>query len=308
MPSVSVLIPVYKSEKNLPELYKRLKAVLQHNADAFEMIFVEDGSGDGSWRIIEEIAASDKNVRGIQLNRNFGHHNALFCGLHYVRYEAVVTLDDDLQHPPEEIPKLLAKLLEGSDVVYGTAARAVHGLWKNMATAMTKFALSKAMGIKNAQGVSAFRCFRAGLREAFLSFQGPFVSIDVLLAWSTNRFAFVATKHDKRALGRSHYTFSKLLAHALNMITGFSTWPLRFASIVGFIFTLFGVAVLFYVLGRFLILGYSVPGFPFLASTIAIFSGVQLFTIGIIGEYLARVHYQGMGKPAYVVRQRLNVE
>lgn len=158
------------------------------------------------------------------------------------------------------------------------------------------------MGVQIARDVCAFRAFRTQVRDAFDNFHSPFVSVDVLLSWGTNRFAAVRVRHDQRRLGTSNYTFRKLMSHAINMMTGFSTWPLRLASLVGFGFTIFGFGVLAYVLGRLILQGASVPGFAFLASVIAIFSGAQLFSLGIIGEYLARVYARTMDRPAYVVR------
>ncbi len=249
-----------------------------------------------------EISKRDKRVRGIQLARNFGQHNALLCGIRAARGEVIVTLDDDLQHPPEEIPKLLNKLAEGYDVVYGTPMTEQHGFWRDIASQVMKLALQSAMGAKIARNVSAFRAFHTRLRDAFANYQSPFVSIDVLLTWATTSFAAIPVQHDPRWSGETNYTFRKLVAHALNMMTGFSTLPLQFASLIGFAFTLFGLVVLTYVIGRFLIHGSSVPGFPFLASVIAIFSGAQLFALGIIGEYLARMHFRAMEKPPYVIR------
>jgi undecaprenyl-phosphate 4-deoxy-4-formamido-L-arabinose transferase len=144
--------------------------------------------------------------------------------------------------------------------------------------------------------------------EAFANYQSPFVSIDVLLTWGTTRFAAVPVRHDPRRIGKSNYTFRKLVTHALNMMTGFSVLPLQLASLMGFGFALFGLLMLVYVLGRYLIQGGSVPGFPFLASAIAIFSGAQLLVLGIIGEYLARMHFRMMEKPTYVIRQRVYSE
>jgi undecaprenyl-phosphate 4-deoxy-4-formamido-L-arabinose transferase len=159
------------------------------------------------------------------------------------------------------------------------------------------------MGANIAQQVSAFRVFRREVARAFSHYGGAFVSIDVLLTWGTNRFSFVRVRHEPRRAGVSGYTLRKLVTHAMNMMTGFSTLPLQFASIVGFLFTIFGIGVLAYVVGRFFLLGGSVPGFPFLASIIALFSGAQLFALGIIGEYLARMHFRMMDRPSYVVRE-----
>lgn len=306
MPHISVVIPVYKAEDSLHGLYRRLKDSLETITKDFEIIMVEDCGGDRSWDTIVELAKIDKRVRGFQLSRNFGQHNALLCGIRAAQYEVIVTIDDDLQHPPEEIPKLLEKLAEGYDVVYGTPQKEQHGFWRNLASKVTKYTLQSAMGAETARKVSAFRAFRTQLRDAFSDYQGPFVSIDVLLTWGTTSFTAISVNHDPRQVGISNYTFRKLITHAFNMMTGFSTLPLQIASAIGFIFTLFGMGVLVYVIGRYLISGSSVPGFPFLASIIAIFSGAQLFALGIIGEYIARIHFRTMEKPSYVIRTNSN--
>jgi undecaprenyl-phosphate 4-deoxy-4-formamido-L-arabinose transferase len=235
--------------------------------------------------------------------RNYGQHNALLCGIRAARFDTIVTIDDDLQNPPEEIVRLLDKLDEGYDVVYGTPAVETHGLWRDLASRVTKIALQSTMGAETARKVSAFRAFRTVVREAFSSYRSPFVSIDVLLTWGTSRFASVVVQHDLRRVGQSNYTLRKLVTHALNMMTGFSVLPLQLASLAGFSFTLFGVGVLIYVVGRYLLQGTSVQGFPFLASVVAIFSGAQLFALGMIGEYLARMHFRMMERPPYAVRQ-----
>jgi len=303
MPSISVVVPVYNSQQTLPELTTRLRNVLSAVAEDFEVILVNDGSRDESWRVICELATQHPWVRGIDLMRNYGQHNALLAGIREARYDIIITMDDDLQHPPEEIPGLLAKLDEGYDVVYGTPHKEQHGLWRDLASQVTKLALQSAMGAEAARNVSAFRAFRVQVRDAFANYQGPFVSLDVLLTWGTTRFTAIPVRHDPRLIGVSNYTFRKLVTHALNMMTGFSVLPLQLASLMGFSFALFGLLVLVYVVGRYLIQGGSVPGFPFLASTIAIFSGAQLLALGIIGEYLARMHFRMMERPTYSVRE-----
>lgn len=300
--SLSVVIPVYNSASSLADLVDRLSHVLPACAETFETLLVNDGSYDRSWDVIGALAATHPWVRGVNLMRNYGQHNALLCGIRAARYDVIITMDDDLQHPPVEIPKLLDKLAEGYDVVYGTPQKEQHGIWRNMASKITKMALQSAMRAEIARNVSAFRAFRTRVREAFANYQSPFVSIDVLLTWGTTRFAAVPVRHEQRRLGTSNYTFRKLVTHALNMMTGFSTLPLQLASLLGFAFTLFGVGVFIYVIGRYLIQGGSVPGFPFLASIISIFSGAQLFALGIIGEYLARLHFRMMDRLPYVIR------
>ena len=246
--SLSAVVPVYNSEGMLPSLVQKLVAVLSPLASRFEIVLVNDCSRDGSWKAIEALAAQDPRVRGIDLMRNFGQHNALLAGIRQADGEVIVTLDDDLQNPPEEIPKLLDRLKEGLDVVYGYPEKESHGLFRTLASKMTKIAVQEGTGKEIARKISTFRAFRSNLRRSFTDYRSPFLSIDVLLSWSTNRFAAIPVRHDPRAQGRSQYSLRKLLLHALNMMTGFTTWPLRLASVMGLCLTLFGVALLAYVL------------------------------------------------------------
>jgi glycosyltransferase involved in cell wall biosynthesis len=307
MLGISVVVPVYRSAPTLELLVKRLTPVLHKAAEHHEIILVEDGGLDSSWSVIEALAASNPRVKGIRLSRNYGQHNALLCGIRAANYPVVVTLDDDLQHPPEEIPLLLAQLEAGFDVVYGAPEREQHSFLRDKASVITKIVLQNAMGAQTARHVSAFRAFRCALRDAFAAYQSPFVSIDVLLTWGTTRFTHITVRHDPRAVGVSNYTLRKLFTHAMNMVTGFSTIPLQIASFVGFGFTALGIVLFCYVVARYFIDGTSVPGFPFLASIIAIFSGAQLFALGTIGEYLARMHFRSMGRPAYAVAAVLDM-
>ncbi len=304
--SISVIVPVYNSELTLSELVVRLGKVLVQLTDEYELVLINDGSNDQSWKVVCKLADNHPWVHGIDLMRNYGQRSALLVGIREAKNDIIVTMDDDLQNPPEEIPLLLKKLNEGYDVVYGAPQKMRQSTWRNIASVLTKLSLKSAMGIETARQVSAFRAFRTILRNAFESYHGGFVSIDVLLTWATKRFSAIKVKHSPRDKGVSNYTFWKLVTHAINMLTGFSSLPLQLASFMGFAFTLFGMLVLIYVVGRYLLLGYSVPGFPFLASMIAIFAGVQLFAIGIIGMYLARMHFRLMGRPPYSVRSCCN--
>ena len=299
---LSVIIPVFNSESILGLLMKRLIPILEAEADRKEVILINDGSRDRSWDIIRQLAQEYPDVRGIHLMRNYGQHNALLAGIRQARYDTIITMDDDLQNLPEEIPKLLGKLQEGYDVVYGIPESSVSGLRRALASRVTKLVLKHAMGAEIASQVTAFRAIRAHVREAFASYDAPFVSIDVLLTWGATSFGAVRTRFDRRRIGTSHYTWRRLVTHALNLVTGFNVWPLQFASVLGLGCTLFGLLLLIYVLGRYVLEGGSVPGFPFLACIISIFSGAQLFTLGIMGEYLSRMHFRSMGQPAYVVR------
>lgn len=306
--TLSVVVPAFNSEQSLPILADRLNSILHDSCQAFEVIIVNDGSSDGTWKTILSLSERYPWIHGINLMRNYGQHNALLCGIRQARHALIVTIDDDLQNPPEEIPKLIGKLEEGYDVVYGSPQEQQHGIWRDLASTISKLVLKNFMGAENARQVSAFRAFRAELRDAFSQYQGSFVSIDVLLTWGTTKFSSVTVRHEPRTLGRSNYTFSRLLMHAINMMTGFSILPLQIASLLGFACTIFGLVILIYVLFTFLIHGSAMPGFPFLASIIAIFSGAQLLALGIIGEYLARMHFNTLGRPTCVIREHINSE
>jgi len=298
----TVLVPVYRSMNMLPILFDRVVASMEALGQTFELLLVEDCGGDDSWSIIENLIEQDSRVRGIKLSRNFGQHNALLAGIRNARGEFIITLDDDLQNPPEQIT-LLVEQLKNNDLVYGVPAEERHGFFRDFASKLTKSMIQKSLGNPNAKHISAFRLFRTKLRSGFELFTGPSVNIDVLLSWSTDKIVACYVERVSREVGESGYNFKRLLIHALNMITGFSTLPLRIASIVGLFFTCFGFFVLLYVIIRYLLTGGAVPGFSFIASIISIYSGAQLLALGIIGEYLARMFNKQMGRPTYNIEK-----
>ena len=301
----SVVIPVYYSEEILPLLVSKLGEVLPTLGMGYEVILVNDGSADGSWREIMSLSEKFDWVVGVNMMRNYGQHNATLCGIREAQYEIVVTMDDDLQNPPAEIPKLLAKLAEGYDVVYGVARKRGQVWWKRWSSMVVKRAIAFVMGVRNVQDIGAFRAFRTELRRAFADFKGADVLVDVLLSWGTTNFASVEVNETTREIGESHYGFFKLIKVSLLVLTSYTTIPLRFASFLGLLFTLIGFGVFIYILVIYFTAG-SIPGFPFLVSVITIFSGVQLFSLGIIGEYLARVFERTGGRSAYTISERVN--
>jgi undecaprenyl-phosphate 4-deoxy-4-formamido-L-arabinose transferase len=269
----------------------------------YEIILVVDGSPDDTWTVADDLARSDHTVRAILLARNYGQHNALLAGIRAARHDVIVTMDDDLQHPPEEVPRLLAALRPEVDIVYGNSRQEEHNLFRNLTSRAAKSAMAR-QGVAGARTVTAFRAFRTYLRPAFDRVDGPDISIDVCLSWASARVAAVAVRMDKRAHGRSGYTFRKLVRHALNTMLGYSTKPLRLVTYLGL---LVGVAG-FIVFCRILWLYYSgdtdVEGFTTIAGLIAIFSSAQMIAIGVLGEYVGRIHTARMGRPTYVVRAR----
>lgn len=305
--NVSVVVPVYNGAQTLDMLIERLEPVLPTVADRFELVLVNDDSPDNSWEVITRLAKIHSWVRGITLMRNAGQHNATLCGIREARYDVIVTMDDDLQNPPEYLGKLLAKIDEGYDVVYGVPRKREQVWWKSLFAAVVKRSISYVMGIRTVRDISAFRAFRANLRKAFDHYEGPDVLVDVLLSWGTNHFASVQVDEAPREAGTSNYNLWKLIKVSLLVLTSYTTMPLRLAGIIGFLFTIFGFFVLVYVLVVYFT-DSSIPGFPFLASSISIFSGVQLFALAIIGEYLARVFERTGGRRPYTISRTTDSE
>lgn len=301
--NASVIIPVYNGADTIKILTERLLNELPKMFSDYEIILVDDCSDDDSWNVLKVLQSDNPEIiRVIHLARNYGQHNATLCGIRAARYEICITMDDDLQHPPEQLPLLLEEFQKGFDVVYAVPKKMPHSWWRNIGSRMSKIILGKMMGMRIRE-MGAFRMFRTNLRDAFANYRSPEVYIDPLLTWGTKKFSHVYVEEDKREIGESNYSFARLVKAFLLIMTGYSTVPLRIASLIGFIFMLFGLAILLYVLIVTLTQG-STPGFPFLASIISIFAGVQLFTLGIIGEYLARVYERSSDRPTYLVREK----
>jgi undecaprenyl-phosphate 4-deoxy-4-formamido-L-arabinose transferase len=302
------VVPVYNSAGTLCRLVEEISTAMRNVTEDFEIILVNDGSKDGSANTSMELAKRHDFVIVVELSKNYGQHNALLCGIRKASKGVIVTLDDDLQNPPSEISKLLVKLNDGYDVVYGVPEKERHGFLRDLASLTTKLVLQKAMGADIATNISTFRAFRTELRAVFETYRSPYVCIDILLTWSTDRFAAVNVKHSVRETGTSNYTLGRLIRHAANLITGFSVLPLQLASLTGFILLFVGLLAAGYVIANYILHpGTGVPGFAFLACSILIFSAAQLLALGIIGEYLARMYAGTMGHPVYQVRHASNV-
>lgn len=301
---LSIVVPVFNSASLLPRLAHEIHVTMLRLGIEYELILVNDASKDASWETICEAAAENAQISGINLTRNYGQHNALLCGIRAARYEVIVTLDDDLQNPPSEIPKLLAKLQEGYDFVYGSPGKQHHGLYRVVGSTAIKQALSRVMKAEAAECMTSFRAFRTELRNAFNTYQNSDVVIDVLLNWGTERIASVSVEHTARPQGKSNYTFGQLVNLAWSIVTGFSALPLHLATWIGVACLLSGTAGFSFALIRFFVHGGTVPGFLLLACLIMTMSGAQMISLGIIGEYLARMHGRSANKPPYVVKGR----
>ncbi|MEY4231713.1 MAG: undecaprenyl-phosphate 4-deoxy-4-formamido-L-arabinose transferase [Actinomycetota bacterium] len=304
-PGVSIVVPVYRGRDTIADLHRQLAGQLEASGFEWELVFVDDASPDHSWNLIKELAALDPRVRGIQMSRNYGQHAALLAGIRAARFDTTVTMDDDLQHRPDQIPLLLAALDDDMDLVYGQPVEEEHAPWRNITSRLAKWVLATTIGADQARETSAFRAFRTALREGWSRVTDPYVSIDVLLSWTTTHHCAVMVRMDERTIGESNYTFRKLVRHMINMLTGYSTRPLRAVTWLGFIASAFGFVVLLYVVVQYLVSDATVPGFAFISSLVALLGGMQLFGLGMIGEYLGRVHVRSMDRPTYLVRRTI---
>ena len=303
---ISVVIPVYGSSNHLKNLYQRITNILFEMGVNYEIIFVEDSGPDDAWEIIKEISLNDLRVKGYKLSKNFGQHNALLCGIRHSEGKLIITMDDDLQHPPEEIPNLINEINNGYDVVYGKPYKDKKNIPRKIFTKLTKSVLSLAIGNFRAKKMSSFRVFRGSLKGSFENFNSEIINIDILLTYAAKNFSEINVKNNYRSSGKSGYNLLKLSKHTINILTGFSTAPLHFASIIGITLSIFGLVIFCYVFIMWLLYKNVLPGFTFLASIISIFSGAQLLAVGILGEYIARIHKKLLNKPSYIVSEKIN--
>lgn len=302
-PQVSVVIPCYATGSRIERLVSSVEAVMATIPNTnFEIIFVVDGSPDNTWDCVLRACAKDKHIHGINLMRNFGQHAALLAGIRKATGSYIVTMDDDFQHDPNDIPRLLSALTSEYDLIYGVSSVEEHSFFRNLASQAYKWIAQHFLGLQDARNITAFRAFRRELASGFYQTEDPFAPLDVLLSWTTTKVGTQRVEMREREDGASGYSFRKLVSHALNAVTGYSTKPLRIVTILGL--ATFGVSTLLLIvfIVRYLSGDISVAGYPSLAIMIAFFSGTQLLSLGVMGEYLGRLHLRSMGKPRYVIR------
>ena len=303
-PTVTVVVPVFRGAPTIEELVARtIRASAARGWTLAELILVDDHSPDGSWTIISRLVGQYPEVRGVSLARNAGQHAALLAGMSCAAGDVIVTMDDDLQHRPEEISNLLDALGDDVDLVYGQAQTEEHGWARNATSRVGKRFIGLAAASEFVKDISGFRAFRSWLVPALLRQSSQHPSVDVPLLWCTSRVVVAEVQMDKRMHGSSNYSVGMLFRHALTMLLGYSTLPLRIMSYAGMALGAVGAALLAYVLINFWAHGSSVPGFAFIGSMIALFSGVQLLAIGVIGEYLARLYGSSIGRPLFAIRE-----
>jgi dolichol-phosphate mannosyltransferase len=299
---VSVVVPVHNEVEVLPGFQDRLLGVLDALDSDYEIIFVEDSSTDGTWDLLRESAARDTHIRALRLSRSFGHQGALTAGMWAAEGDVVVTMDGDLQHPPETVPALLAKVAEGNDVVYAvrspvdsesrfTIFRAHAFYWM----------LNRLARLDLPHGVADFRCMSRNVVNALSSMPERNRFLRGMTRWVGFRQAIVEYDRAPRAAGTSKYTLGAMTRLAADAIVSFSTIPLRIASVLGLIVSLLGVILGLVTIVQRLFGETGVPGYASLLVAVLVIGGVQLACLGIIGQYLGRVYEESKGRPLFII-------
>jgi undecaprenyl-phosphate 4-deoxy-4-formamido-L-arabinose transferase len=303
-PSLSLVIPVYGSEPVLPELVRRLQAMFDQQgrpSGDYELILVCDCSPDRSWAVIRSLAKQYPWVRGILQRMNAGQHNALMAGFSKARGRVIVTMDDDLQHAPEDIPLLLAELAQGRDMVYARFKSRKHAGWKVAGSRLNDLVAGYLMNKPKGLYLSPFRAMTADIRDDILRYQGPYVYVDGLILSVTRNIGTVDVDHHERYAGDSGYSLRKSISLWLKMATNFSIVPLRITSFVGLCFAGVGFILALVLIIQKLTLDRMPIGWSSLIVTVLIVGGVQLLALGMLGEYLGRVLLILNSRPQYVV-------
>src|SRR5437867_10791669 len=304
-PEISVLIPVFNEEGSLPGLFSRLSATLGKMGRSYEIVFVDDGSGDATPRLLREFAAADPRVRIVEFNRNYGQHAAIFAGFEETRGEIVVTLDADLQNPPEEIPALVAKVDEGFDVVGGWRENRRDTAFRRFASFVVNRITARLVGVDFHDYGCMLRAYRQEVVESVRQCREVHSFIPALAATFARRVAEVRVKHEERAVGRSKYNFYRLIRLNFDLMTGFSMLPLQLMSFFGFGVAIVSLAFAVFLLVRRLIVGPEVEGVFTLFAILFGVVGLLFMGLGLLGEYVARIYSEVRRRPRYLVRRRV---
>ena len=307
MPDYSIVVPVYNSCESLEELFQRIEHTMNSLAVSFEVIFVDDDSSDTSWRKLETIQNTNPDkVTAIRLARNFGQHNATICGIAQATGSYIITLDDDLQNPPEEIAKLISAMKDSdADLVYGIYSKKQHSMVRNLGSAALK--TSSQHLFKTKGHGSSFRLMKSSLGKCLLGHQINFIFIDELFNWYTNHIGFVLVDHQKRPYQQSNYTSHSLFSMFSNLVIYYTAIPLRIMVYSGFISAFLSFVVGIWFIYRKII--HDVPlGFTALIVAILFSTSIILLSLGIIGEYLSRIYSVQNRKPPYSIKTFLNHE
>lgn len=301
----SIVIPVYNAEKSLDILYQRIREVFENTIrQPFEIVFVDDCSKDSSFAVIRKLVDSDRRVRGIQLSVNHGQQKAVLCGFHHVNGDYVITMDDDLQHPPEQIPVLIQKMNESEDidVVIGAYETKQHGPIRRFGSSLMNWSNNIIYGKPTELKMTSFRIMKRYVVDNLNRITVSQPTVGPLLLQTNGHIVNVTVEHDKRTFGKSGYNMKKLIAAFFRNVISNSDLPLTWIGYIGlFSFLMSLVLVVFYVI-QYFTRGIPIAGWTTIIVILLMFGGMTLFSIGIIGRYLISIMIESKKNPGYLIR------
>ncbi len=302
---ISVLVPILNEEESLRELNDRLCKTLETLGRTYEIIYVNDGSTDGTQLLLEEFHKNNQRVRVVEFNRNYGQHMALFAGMERARGDMVITIDADLQNPPEEIPRLVAKIDEGYEVV-GTYRRdRKDSIFRTLPSYIVNRITAKLVGLRLRDYGCMLRAYKRDIVDSMNMCGESAAFIPALAATFARRVIEIDVKHEERKKGVTKYSLFRLLHLNFDLMTGFSLLPIQFIGMLGVIIALIGVGFALFLIIRRLVVGPEVEGVFTLFAITFIFMGVMIFALGVIGEYIGRIYQQVRGRPRFIVKKEI---
>ncbi len=301
---ISAALAVYNEEQILPELCRRLSTVLQSLAGSYEIVLVDDGSRDGSWKTIEDICGRNPNVKGIKFSRNFGQHVAITAALDNARGDYIVLMDADLQDRPEEIPRMLERCRQGFEVVYARRRSRADSAGKKLSSRIFYSVFNKLSSFHISPDVGVFRIITRRVCSQVVLMREQARFIPGLIDWMGFSSDYIDVDRPERGAGQTQYTLAKLMKLGIETIIAFSNLPLRAASGLGFIVSSLSFPPVFYFVLKWLFLGDAAAGWAGLVTGMLFLGGVQLLAIGILGEYTGRIYMDVKHRPLYVIEKR----
>lgn len=306
---ISIVVPVFNEEEVLPQLYERVSRVMENTGIPFELIFVDDGSIDNSLELLSTLHQKNANVKVLELSRNFGHQMAIAAGLDYASGEAVVTMDSDLQHPPEMIPDLIRKWKEGYDIVYTCRTSTEDtGFFKNMTSSFFYAAINRLSEVNVPQGAADFRLMDHSVVEAFRLMGESSLFLRGLVSWVGYKQVAIPYEAAARYGGKSKYSFLRMLRFAIDGVTSFSSIPLYVSAFIGLIISVLSFIYAIFAIYARLFTDLVVEGWTSVMVMVLFLGGILLITLGIQGMYLGRIYKEVKGRPRYLVRRTYGFE